>query len=136
MAANTNPVFIELPRCWAVTISSADTSLTAPTTSGTVLTAGTDGSLVECVRIKAVGTTTAGMVRLFLYDPGNPVYWLLDEIAVTALTPSATTASFAATWTPPTPTGGGPGMLPVPANWQLRITTHNAEAFDVVALGG
>ena len=108
-------------------ISTANTARDGSGVMGTVLTAGTKGTLVELIRVKATGTTTAGMVRLFLHDGTNAR--LYDEISVSAITPSATVESFDAEVVPTKP-------LVMPTGWSLRASTHNAEEFVVRATGG
>ena len=72
--------------------ATADTSRTAPTHTTTVFTAGANGSKVEQIIYQGVGTTVAGGISVFRYDGSN--YWLIDEIEVTAVTPSTTVAPY------------------------------------------
>jgi hypothetical protein len=130
VAANTRPIFPLVPNVGVGQLSLASTSLTAPANPATVLTAGANGTRIDAVNVEAVGTTTAGMVRLFLYD--GSTYHLVEEIAVTAATPSATVKAFNALstfFTPTTPRS-------IPSGWSLRAATHNAETFRVTGLGG
>lgn len=126
----STPIFAATPKVGNASISLADTSRTAPTNVGIVLSGGTSGTRVERVRIIATGTTTAGMVRLFLYD--GSAYHLIDEVSVSAITPSGTVQPFSATQDYTAPGN----VLLVPNGWSLRATTHNAEAFQVTAFGG
>lgn len=78
-----------------VTISTANANLDGTGTLGTVLTASaaaTPGTLIKSVTIKAQGNTTAGTVRLFLYN--GTTNFLLTEIPVSAVTKSGTAHSF------------------------------------------
>jgi hypothetical protein len=111
------------PRTAAVSISTANTARDGTGTLGTVLTAGASGSRIETLTITATGTTTAGMVRLFLYD--GTTYYLWREVQVSAKTPSATDSTF-------TSTLSAIGLV-LSAGWSLRASTHNAEAFNVLA---
>ena len=122
----TTPNFASTVRASAVVISTADTSRTAPTNVGTVFTAGASGSRIDEVSISATGTTTAGVVRLFIYN--GTTYYLLQEILVSAITPSTTLAVFSydATF----------NNLMLPSGSSLRVTTNNAESFSVIAFGG
>lgn len=108
-------------------ISTANTNRDGSGTMGTVLTAGSKGTLVELIKLKATGTTTAGMIRLFLHDGTNAR--LYDEVPVSAVTPSGTVASFGAEYIPSKP-------LVLPSGWSLRVSTHNAEEFVARATGG
>jgi hypothetical protein len=72
------------------------------------------------------------MVRLFIGDDaGTPVISLWKEIAVTAVTGGASLPEFSYTMALL-----GESALILPANYTLRASTHNAEAFNVIAEGG
>ena len=75
------------PRVSVGVISTANTNRdgtgTGPATA--IFTAGASGSKVEEIRVKARGTTTAGMVRLYLWDGSGTDGHLFDEMPVTAL---------------------------------------------------
>lgn len=125
--ANT-PNYASTPRAGSAAISTADTSRTAPTQFGTAMTGAATGTRVDRMVIAATGTTTPGMVRLFLHDGTN--YRLLQEIPVAAAAPSATVQAFNVA----VDFSGGI-MLPNGSH-SLRVTTHNAESFHVTAFGG
>jgi hypothetical protein len=128
MAANSAPrLVLPVNSIGRAVISTANTARDGTGGMGTVLTAGPEGTLVELVRVIATGTTTAGMVRLFLHDGTAARLW--DELAVTAVTPSGTVAAFEGEITPSKP-------LVLPSGWSLRASTHNAEEFVVHASGG
>jgi hypothetical protein len=95
------------------------------------MTAGAGGTRLSKIQIIATATTTAGLVRLFLYD--GSTYHLFAEVPVTAITPSGTVAAFAATLSE----AYNPDQLPrvMPSGWSLRATTANSEAFKVIADG-
>lgn len=123
----SSPGFAATPRCAIAQISSANTLRDGTGTIGTVFTAGASGSRIETVVITATGTTTAGMVRLFVHN-GSTAY-LLQEVPVYAITPSSTVPSFYAM------IGFENGFI-IPTGYSLRASTHNAETFNVIALGG
>ena len=120
------PAFAATPRCSAVSIGTADTSRTAPTNVGTVLTAGVSGSRIDEVTITAAGTSTSNVVRLFIYT--GSVYYLLQEVLATAITPGASQDSFTTTLTF--------NSLVIPTGYSLRATTHATETYHVFAFGG
>jgi hypothetical protein len=91
----------------------------------TVFTAGANGSRVESVQVKAIGATTPGMVRLFVCD--ETAARLLTEIPVTQNAVSGSVASFE---------DGRQLELVIPSGFKLKASTHNAEAFNVLAFGG
>lgn len=119
MASNAN--YAATPKSALAQLSAANTLRDGTGTIVTVLTAGTSGSRVDDIVITATGTTTAGMVRLFLHDGTNAR--LLREVPVTAITPSGTVQAFTASL---------PNLALVLApGWSLRASTHNAESFNV-----
>jgi hypothetical protein len=120
------PNFAATPRVGAVLISTADTSRSAPTNVGTVLTAGSSGSRIDEINVVAMGTTTANVVRLFLFDGTN--YFLMQEVLIAPLTPSVTApvVTYISTYS----------NLMLPNGWSLRATTNNAESYEVLAFGG
>jgi len=73
----------------------ADTSRTAPSNATTIFTAGSSGSRIEEIIFQGVGTTVAGIVCVFRHD--GSTYHLIDEVAITAVTPSTTVAAFRTT---------------------------------------
>lgn len=120
------PSFAATPKAATVSISSADTSRTAPTNVGTLYTAGASGSRIDEVWITAAGTSTANVVRIFVYT--GTTYFLLQEVLITATTPSATVAAFTTTVTF--------NNLVIPSGYSIRVTTNNAETYHVTAFGG
>lgn len=120
------PVFATTPRISAVTISTLEASLTAPTNFGTVITGVAAGTRVAEIVVKCAATSTAGLVRLFLHDGTN--YYLFDEIVVAAATSSASVATTRVS------TSYNNLVLPS-ASWTVRATTTVAQAIVVSALG-
>ena len=120
------PNFAATVRASAANIATADTSRTSPTNVGTVFTAGSGGSRIDEINIVSTGTTTAGVVRLWVFT--GSVYYLLSETLVTATTPSTSVAVFSAISTY--------NNLMLPSGHSLRATTNNSESFNVIAFGG
>lgn len=120
------PSFAATVRASAANIATAETSRTSPTNVGTVFTAGSSGSRIDEVTIIATGTTTAGVVRLWVYT--GSAYYLLSETLVTATTPSTTVTVFSSVSTY--------NNLMLPSGYSLRATTNNSESFNVIAFGG
>lgn len=130
----TDPAFASVVSTGAQLLGAAETNLQVPTTTSTVLTAGTTGSKIEEVVVEAsattlVATTVAGLVYLFLFD--GTTYHLFDTITITAITASATVAPFrfARTYT----------NLVLETGWSLRASQSvagNASILKVHALGG
>jgi len=96
------------------------------------------GSRIERLVIQATGTTTAGMIRLFLSSNamGNTAAntFLYEEIPVTAATPSTTVQAYATALQAVTFQTLFPIMI-APGS-TLRVSTANAESFIVTAMGG
>lgn len=126
----TAPVFASTPRCAMAQATAANTNRDGTGTLVTVLTAGANGSRLERVRIVAAGTTTAGVVRLFIHDGTNAR--LLHEMLVSAITPSTTVQ----VWSADIDMSFNGGSILLPNGYSLRASTHNAETFNVIAIGG
>lgn len=90
-----------------------------------VLTGAAAGTRIDEVRVTATGTTTVGFVRLWHDVAGTRR--LIREIAVTALTPSASVAAFSSSITFKN--------FRLASAEKLVATTHNSETFHVVAFG-
>ncbi len=122
MAAS--PTFYATTVYKQATVSAANTNRDGSTgTYVDLYTAPSAGGMIDRVTIKAVGVTTAGMIRFFLYD--GTTTSLIHEVDVTAVaSPGATTKTF---------------MMEVPelvgrklTNGQkIKATTHNAESFII-----
>jgi hypothetical protein len=122
----TDPQFATTPRLAQVQISTANTGRDGTGTLGTLIAGVATGTKIEEIRIVATGTTTAGMVRMFLDDGAN--IRLLDEFAVYAATPSGTVGAFQIA------RRYDNLILPSTAH-VLKFGTHNAETFNVFAHG-
>ena len=123
----TTPAFASTVRCALGALATADTARTGtPTNVVTIFTAGAAGSRLDEIDITATGTTTSGVVRLWIYN--GTTYYLIQEILVTAITPSVTQATFSSTSTY--------NNFMLPSGYSLRATTNNSETFTVAAFGG
>lgn len=128
---SANPQFVANPRLGMVAISTANTSRDGSGTIDTVLTAGSSGSRIDAVTIKATGTTTAGTIRLFVHN--GTTAFLLSEIPVIAITPAATSPAFEAVVSQ---ANSSAFPLVIPAGYSLRASTEKAESFNIIAQGG
>ncbi len=109
------------------TISTANSNMDGSGTLGTILTADKNGTIIQNVTIKAQVNTTAGMIRLFLYDGGNTK--LLTEIPVEATTKSASAHSFSRR------IDFRDKGFALQDTWVLKASTENAESFNIIAEG-
>lgn len=123
-----SPNFAATPRIGAVSVATAESSYTAPTNFGTVLTGVAAGTRIDQVVVKiALGTvSTAAVVRLFLHD--GSTYFLFDEILLPAVTPSASVASTRGVASYTT-------LILPSSSWSLRVTTSVSQATHVTAFG-
>ena len=128
----TSAAFASTPRCAVAQATAANTNLDGTGTIATVFTAGASGSRIDAISIKAIATTTAGMVRLYVHDGTNAR--LLKEVPVRAKTPSGTIDAEESHLN----LGSLSQILPLilPTGYSLRASTHNAETFNVFAFGG
>lgn len=119
-----NPQYANIPKSYSVIISTANTSRDGTTGAyGTLYPAGGNGGRVDKVRVQALGTTTAGMIRFFVGTA------LIYELPVTAITASATLPVFGADVT------FDNGMT-LAASAVLKVSTNNAESFAITIING
>ena len=104
-------------------VTTANTNRNGTGTIATIFTGGTSGSRIDDIYIVATGTTTAGVVRLFLNDGTTSYLW--QEILVTAITPSTTVQVFSAALL-------NQGLILASASWSLRASTNNSETFNIL----
>lgn len=120
----TSAQYASTPRAALGQVSTANTNRDGTGTIATIFTAGSNGSRVDDIKIQATATTTAGVVRLFLHDGTNAR--LLQEILVTAATPSTTVEAWSSTLLNQ--------AIVLPNGWSLRASTNNAETFNVLVI--
>jgi hypothetical protein len=79
-------------------------------------------------------TMNASTVGNYATTPaGSAVIRLIGEVPVSAITPSGSVAAFSSVLNPI----NAPWLpLMLPAGYSLRASTHNAETFNVMAMGG
>lgn len=128
------PAFASTPYTPAVRINTANTARDGTGTLGTLATGGTTGARIDNIRVKANAATTAGMIRLFRSIAGSAATkYLIAEIPVDAITPTASLAAFEADVAFP---GGlilaGDATTPQ----ELYVGTHAAESFDISVTNG
>lgn len=139
---SVQPAYAAVPAAPVVNFSTANTGRDGTGTIATLIVGQRAGTRIERVVLKAVGTTTAGMIRIFKRDSGitraadgsiasyaAATWRLVGEVAVSAITPSATVASWADVWVPTNGLTIGDGEM-------LGVATHNAEAFNALVQGG
>jgi len=130
---STSAQYASTPRFGSATLTTADTSLTAPTTVGTIVTAGSSGTRIDYIEIQGVATTSAGLINLFVYDGTNYILW--QQVPVIAITSSTTVPAFTAALS----SNGNANIMPLtlPTGYSLRAAASVAQTgVRVTAYGG
>jgi len=130
---STSAQYASTPKVGSATLTTADTSLTAPTTVGTIVSAGASGTRIDYIEIQGVATTTACLVNLFIYDGANYILW--QQVPVIAITSSTTAPAFVANLS----SNGNSNVMPLtlPTGYSLRATvTVTQTGVRVTAYGG
>ena len=136
MPANTSPIFTLIPDIqWSDAMTAANT--TKDLTSGTIylsFTAGANGSYVQRVRFRTLGTNAAATVgRIWINNGGatgtasNNTLW--DEVSLAITSGSQTTAL---------PVYEVPMNVALPPSYTIYTTLGTAVAagYDCIAIGG
>ena len=146
MAVTSTPIFAQTPYAKTLTLVAQTACTTrAPTATASLTGANitafvpvsTNGLRIDSIQVNAAGTgittaNAANLVDIWLWD-GTTAFMIL-EVAVTAVTPSTTSAAFTTTYTFPAP-------LVMPAAFALYAsttvtTTAAGTALQVTAFGG
>jgi hypothetical protein len=130
---STSAQYASTPKFGSATLTTADTSLTAPTTVGTIVTAGASGTRIDYIDIQGVATTVAGLINLFVFDGTNYILW--NQVPVIAITSSTTAPAFAALLS----SNNNSNIMPLtlPTGYSLRAATSVAQTgIRVTAYGG
>jgi len=130
---STTAQYASTPKVGSALLTTADTSLTAPTTVGTVLSAGSSGTRIDYIEIQGVATTVAGLINLFIYD--GSTYFLWQQVPVLAITSSTTVPA----WSLVLSSNSNANIMPltIPTGYSLRATTSVAQTgVRVIAYGG
>lgn len=125
--------YASTPKFGSATLTTADTSLTAPTTVGTIVTAGASGTRIDYIDIQGVATTVAGLINLFVYDGTTYVLW--NQVPVQAVTSSTTVPAFSAVLS----SNNNSNIMPLtlPTGYSLRAAASVAQTgVRVTAYGG
>ena len=125
----SSPAFAVYPEVGHGLLSIANTNRDGVTGSGYVVfcTGANNGTRIAEIVTQAVGTTTAGMVRVYISGVGITNSPLFDEISIAAATPAANTKATRVSTTY--------NNLVLMSGQFLRATTHNAESINIFALG-
>ena len=130
---STTAQYAATPKVGSATLTTADTSLTAPTTVGTVLSAGASGTRIDYIEIIGVATTVAGLVNLFIHDGTNYILW--QQVPIVAITSATTTPAFVANLS----SNSNANVMPLtlPTGYSLRAAASVTQTgVRVTAYGG
>jgi len=131
MAQGTTPIFAKPAVSDVAQVLTANANRDGTGTIATVATGSADGKRITNVHIKAIVTTTLGMIRFYYSADSGVTNRLIGEVVVAAITVGAGVSGFEFDWVPP----GGVLNL-VGTTDMLRASTHNAETFNLHAIGG
>jgi hypothetical protein len=129
----TSAQYASTPVFGSANLTTADTSLTAPTTVSTILTAGASGTRIDYIDLQGVATTVAGLINLFVFDGTNYILW--QQVPVQAVTSSTTVPAFALALS----SNGNANIMPLnlPTGYSLRAATSVAQTgVRITAYGG
>ena len=129
MAANSVQ-FTAVARWPVAQVSTANTNRDGTGTIVDIITGVAAGTRINKITVKAVGTTTAGMVRIYLFDGTNTR--LYYESAVSAITAGASTKTF----TEIILFNDSDAPILPSSSAKIQASTHNAETFNIFVEGG
>lgn len=92
MSANTQPIFPITPNVSWGTVNSANTAKDGTGTVTTVFTAGLNGSRIDQIKVRALGTNVATVLRLFVNN-GSANSTATNNTLIHEVTIAATTLS-------------------------------------------
>jgi hypothetical protein len=122
----TAPAYASTPRLGYGQVTAANTNRDGTGTIVDILTGVAAGTRIDRVVMQAQVTTTAGMIRLYVYDGTNTR--LYREVQVQAITVGASTEGWSAEIVTP-------DLVLPSSSHKLQASTHNAEACNVWAHG-
>lgn len=105
-----------------VNIATANPNLDGTGTLGTVLTGASNGTLIKKVYIKAVSSTTQGIIRL--YVDNRTTVQIIKEIEVPAIAPTGVTPSFEVELDL---------NFDLQSTYFLKASTEKGESFNIIA---
>lgn len=137
MPANINPIFTGVPKAATGTIALANTARDGSGTLLTLFTSGANGSRVDFITFTSSQVTPAASAarvqRIFLTDTAGANPKLIGEIALPAVTPSATAIGATTTFTFTNGLIINVGQI---VKVSQSVYGSAADATDVVARGG
>lgn len=143
MPANTSPIFPLTPKVSWGTVATANTAKDGTGTAVTVATAGANGSRVDQIKVRALGSNVATVLRFFVNN-GSTNATATNNTLIHEVTIAATTLSEVAALADNdiTITKNGIDTVPpipyLPAGYKINITigTTIAAGLQVTVHGG
>lgn len=131
MPANTTPIFTLTPVVGIATLTSPTAVTSRANTTGTTNltlldTAGTNGTRIDQIYIRAKETTVAGSVFIWVYNGATA--FLFDEFLVSAVTASNTAEAFSIS--------RPYDNLVLPSGTSLYVSSTIDQDFNIFAFGG
>lgn len=125
----TQPTYAANPRSVdRASVGTANTNRDGSGTIATIATGSSAGFKIQEVVAQATVTTTAGMVRLYLSTDGGSTWKLFDELVVGAATVASAVPAYRIS-------KNYQNLVLYSTSMKLGASTHNAENFEVWALG-
>lgn len=129
--ANTSPIFALTPVIGIATLTSPTAVTSRANISGTtnltlIDTAGSSGTRIDRITVRAKETTVAGSVFIWIHN--GTTSFLFDEFVVAAVTASNTAESFVSTH--------AYDDLVLPTGFSLYASSTIDQDFNVIAFGG
>lgn len=139
---NTQPIFPVAQKVSWGTVSAANTAKDGSGTVVTVATGGTNGTRLDMIKVRALGTNTATVMRFYVNN-GQPNSTPTNNSLVHEITLAATTLNEAAAFTDNdiTITRGADMLIPIPylpPGYKLNavLGTAVAAGYQVTVFGG
>jgi hypothetical protein len=133
MPANTIPIFPKTPKVSWGTVTTANTAKNGTGTVVTVFTAGADGARIDQIKVRALGTNVATVMRFFVNNGSANTTAennsLVHEVTIAATTLSETAALVDNNITLTVNTTETVPPIPyLPAGYKLNVTIGTAVA--------
>lgn len=139
MSANVQPIFPIAPAASWGTVAAANTAKDGTGTVVTIFTAGVNGSRVDSVKIRALGTNVATVMRFFINN-GSPNSTPTNNSLFYEVTCPATTLSEVASLADISLIFDGVNLpqIVLPAGYKINVALGTAVAagLNVTAIGG
>lgn len=126
----STPNFVATPRYYRGRATAANTARDGTGTIVDIVPTASVARKIDRIEITAEATTTAGTVRLYIFN--GTEYRLWREVVVTAITPSATVAAYRSE----IDLSSAGQVLVLESTHKLGFAPHNAEVFNGHAFGG